>query len=61
MGPFLQQHTSMATGLDRPHSEHLQRLKACKDRDVDLATRILSEHITTTQQALLSFIRCSSK
>ena len=47
----------MATGLDRPHSEHVQILEACETRDVELATRILSEHITTTQQELLSFMR----
>lgn len=57
MGPFLQLHTSMAAGIERPHSEHIQILEACETRDVELATRILSKHITTTQQELLSFMR----
>ena len=61
MGPFLQRHTSMAAGLDRPHCEHVQILEACEARNVELATRILSEHITTTQQELLSFMRSNSE
>lgn len=45
-------HISDMLGRDRPQHDHYAILHAARIGDVDLAVRLLEEHITQTQQAL---------
>jgi len=57
MGPFLQLNVTMAAGFDRPHNEHTQILAACEQGNIELAVKVLRQHIVTTQKEVSSFIR----
>lgn len=47
-------HISNVLGRDRPQNDHYGILHAARIGDVDNAVRLLEEHITQTQQALLA-------
>jgi len=47
-------HISDMLGRDRPQHDHYAILHAARIGDVDLAVRLLEEHITQTQRALLA-------
>lgn len=57
MGAFLRMKVSMATGLERPHAEHLALLDACRARQVDTAVAILRTHIEHTQREVAAHFR----
>jgi DNA-binding GntR family transcriptional regulator len=57
MGAFLRMKVSMATGLERPHAEHLALLDACRARQVDAAVGILRTHIENPQREVAAHFR----
>jgi DNA-binding GntR family transcriptional regulator len=50
----LRAHQSLAVGRKSPQSEHRDILKACSAGDVDLAVRLLEQHIEHTQGLLVA-------
>jgi DNA-binding GntR family transcriptional regulator len=51
---YLRVYISFVVGRDHPLEEHRQILRACRERDVAKAVRLLESHIERTQKALAS-------
>lgn len=51
-GHLSRARVSFVTGRDIPHAEHVEMLKACQARDIDLAVSLLERHIEHTQHML---------
>lgn len=49
---YLRVYISFVVGRDRPLDEHRQILRACRERDVARAVRLLDAHIERTQKAI---------
>ncbi|MDE2790772.1 MAG: GntR family transcriptional regulator [Paracoccaceae bacterium] len=57
MGPFTRLRVTQASGLERPHSEHVRILEACVAGDAHSAVAELRGHIQTTQKEVAAFFR----
>ena len=57
MGPFMRLRVTQASGLERPHREHLRMLEACQAGAVDDAVAELRRHIETTQKEVAAAFR----
>jgi ABC-type amino acid transport substrate-binding protein len=51
---FARVQVSMATGTDRPHREHQNLFRACRDGDIDAGVGLLEAHIAYSQKALVA-------
>jgi DNA-binding GntR family transcriptional regulator len=56
-GAFMRLKVTMASGLDRPHSEHKKILAACEAGDVELGVKLLREHIERTKKEVAAHFR----
>ena len=54
---FMQLKVSIASGLHRPHDEHLKILNACEDKNVALGVNLLRKHIETTKKEVAAYYR----
>lgn len=54
---FARAQVSMATGTDRPHREHQNLFRACRDGDIDAGVGLLEAHIAYSQKALAAAAR----
>jgi DNA-binding GntR family transcriptional regulator len=52
-GRLSRARVSFVTGREVPHVEHLNMLKACEDRNINLAVSLLEQHIEHTQNVLI--------
>lgn len=52
-GRLSRARVSFVTGRDVPHIEHLEMLKACEARNINLAVSLLEKHIERTQNVLI--------
>lgn len=57
---YARTRVSMATGNDRPHREHRNLFRACRDGDMDAAVEQLEAHIAYSQKALAAAVRHGS-
>lgn len=57
MGSFMRLRVTEASGLTRPHAEHVQILDACKAGKVAKAVAVLRTHIATTQKEVAADFR----
>lgn len=57
MGPFMRLRVTEASGLTRPHAEHLRILDACIAGNVAEAVALLRNHIATTQKEVAADFR----
>lgn len=57
MGSFMRLRVTQASGLERPHREHLRMLEACMAGDRAVAVAELRRHIETTQKEVAAFFR----
>ena len=60
MGAFMRLRVTQASGLERPHREHLRILDACLVGDSATAVGELHDHIETTQKEVAAFFRRKS-
>ena len=54
---FARVQVSNATGRDRPHREHQDLFRACREGDIDAAVQLLEAHIAYSQKALAATVR----
>ncbi|MFT2110601.1 GntR family transcriptional regulator [Marinomonas sp. 2405UD68-3] len=59
-GSFMRLKVTMASGFDRPHSEHVDILKACEAGDVDKGVDLLRKHIERTKKEVAAHFRRQS-
>ena len=57
MGMLMRYKVTQASGLSRPIKEHALILKACEQRNVELAVDLLHKHIETTQKEVTAYYR----
>ncbi len=60
MGSFMRFRVTQASGLERPHREHLRILDACFAGDSKTAVGELHAHVETTQKEVAAFFRRKS-
>jgi DNA-binding GntR family transcriptional regulator len=58
---FLRLQMSLVDGQRTSRGEHLAILEACRDRDVDLAVRLLTEHVEVVGQTIVGFAARSER
>ncbi|WP_374449062.1 GntR family transcriptional regulator [Stella sp.] len=58
---FARARVSMATGNDRPHREHRNLFRACREGDIDSAVGLLEAHIAYSQKALAAAVRLGGR
>ncbi len=56
-GLFTRLWVTMATGLKRPHTEHIEILEHCINKDIPAAVAHLRHHIQTTQKEATAYFR----
>lgn len=56
-GLFTRLLVTMATGLERPHAEHMEILEHCINNDIPAAVATLRQHIQTTQKEASAYFR----
>jgi len=49
---FVRMKIAQATGREKPHSEHIEILEACKQGDVEKAVSLLTTHLEHTKKSL---------
>lgn len=54
---FTRAQVSLAAGKDRPHQEHVEILRLCREEKSDLAVALLERHIEQTQKSLRAAAR----
>jgi DNA-binding GntR family transcriptional regulator len=54
---FMRLKITQVSGLERPHSEHIVILNACKDGNIKLAVELLQKHIHCTKKEVTAHFR----
>ncbi|MDC0737992.1 GntR family transcriptional regulator [Cognatishimia sp. SS12] len=57
LGVYSNTIVSEASGIDRPHQEHLAILAACKEGDAQKAKDLMRDHILTTKKVATAYLR----
>ncbi len=54
---YLRAQLALTDGMERANKEHLGILKACIDRDADLASKLTRDHILGASSSLITFLK----
>ncbi|AXT34475.1 GntR family transcriptional regulator [Phaeobacter sp. LSS9] len=57
LGPYSNKLVSVASGIERPHQEHLAILAACKEGNAKEAAALMRKHIVTTKKVAAAYLR----